>query len=745
MPYRCLGAIPACLCLSLVLMIPAAAAAAPGLTVLGSGVTGRPYVLHDDIVMETTGLFEAVRDFSDVGAPAWVGWHEHAFTFHWSGVASDDGLVVAFNADPTHPPVGFSVNDFSDPAAPAERCVAAGLPVGSAWLDGRALLVAIPGAVVAYDLSEPAAPAYTGLIPVGARAGDRWFSRVDEVVYLIDQGAAVRALHVADARHPLDLGVRTVTGDRIEALAGGDGVLYGLVVTGDALDLVTWDAAAPGALAETDRRLLYAGFGASGRALVRAGELLVAATGEGRVRAFGLATPSRPDPGWQRDHDAEHVAVSAGALFVSAADGLHIYRRTGHDQAPDEPIHRTALPRFATIAGDGPLQIAQCDDDRSLLIPVDASVAAQPRLAKPIATGLGGTLQYAGGMGLMREDAEGVRLIDLGDPYAPVRRARLRLPRATSTAFLMSRDLLVLNREAPTQPAFDIYDISDADTPVLVATVLDRRPLPAGGPWLVCGAGDPGHRDDPRVYKVDGQAPPARLGKLATGLSGILHARVVDACVYLFGMDGAGKWSVEIHQMRGGLDPVRLQEFPLGMAPVQVDVVGGAAGGAAGERLFVQGSRACQVYDVSTPSAPFLVGTFALNGDAGAGFARHGDMVTVSGRLVTVRCGGGSAAAAAPRTPPAHSDVRLLPACPSPFNPGTTISFTVDRDRPLTLAVYDLRGRLVAQLAQGVFTAGAHAASWDGTARGAPAASGVYLVRLYGPGVEAVQSVVLVK
>ena len=735
MPRRCLMAIPACLCLLLPLTMPAAATAAPAITVLGSGVTGRPYVLRDDIVLETTGLFEAVRDFSDARAPVWVGWHEHAFTFHWSGVVSDGGLVVAFNADPARPPVGFSVNDFSDPAAPVERSVAAGLAVGSAWLDGPALLVAIANAVVAYDLTDPTAPAYTGLIPVGVQAGSRWFSRVDDVVYLIDQGAAIRALHVADPRHPQDLGVRAVTGDRLDALAAGAGVLYGLVGMGEALDLVTWNVATPGILVETDRQTLCTRPGASGRALVRAGDLLVAATGDGRVRAFGLATPSRPTPGWQRDHDADHIAVSKGALFVSATDGLHIYRRTGHDQAPDEPIHRTALPRFATIVGDGPLQVAQCDDDRSLLIPVDASVAAQPRLAKPIATGLGGTLQYAGGMGLMREDAEGVRLIDLGDPYAPVQRARLRLPRATATAFLMSRDLLVLNREAPTQPAFDIYDIRDADTPVLVATVLDRRPLPAGGPWLVCGAGDPGHRDDPRVYKVDGPAPPARLGKLATGLSGIRHARVVDAYVYLFGMDAAGKWSVEIHQLRGGLDPVPLQVFPLGMAPVQVDMVG--------ERLFVQGSRECLVYDASTPSAPVLVGTFPLNGEAGAGFARHGDMVTVSGRLVTVRCGQGSTAAAVAL--PARRNVQLLPASPNPFNPATTIAFAVDRDRRLTMAVYDLRGRLVAQLAQGLFTAGLHAAVWDGTMRGAPAASGVYLVRLHGPGVEVVQTVTLLK
>ena len=68
---------------------------------------------------------------------------------------------------------------------------------------------------------------------------------------------------------------------------------------------------------------------------------------------------------------------------------------------------------------------------------------------------------------------------------------------------------------------------------------------------------------------------------------------------------------------------------------------------------------------------------------------------------------------------------------PNPFNPRTTIAFSLpDRSR-ITLRVYDLRGALVATLVDREMPAGGHTAVWDGRdARGAGMASGVYLARI---------------
>jgi flagellar hook assembly protein FlgD len=68
---------------------------------------------------------------------------------------------------------------------------------------------------------------------------------------------------------------------------------------------------------------------------------------------------------------------------------------------------------------------------------------------------------------------------------------------------------------------------------------------------------------------------------------------------------------------------------------------------------------------------------------------------------------------------------------PNPFSPATTISVRVGEKGLARLAVYDVAGRLVKLIAEGVLEAGLREFEWDGTnAAGHPAASGVYFCRL---------------
>ncbi|MBN1886065.1 MAG: VCBS repeat-containing protein [Candidatus Krumholzibacteriota bacterium] len=93
---------------------------------------------------------------------------------------------------------------------------------------------------------------------------------------------------------------------------------------------------------------------------------------------------------------------------------------------------------------------------------------------------------------------------------------------------------------------------------------------------------------------------------------------------------------------------------------------------------------------------------------------------------------------------------RLYPNHPNPFNPTTTVSFTVpggeaDRHNVL-LAVYDVRGRLVRTLVSGVVPGGRHEAIWDGSDnRGSQVASGVYFARFAAAGVKATRKMVLLR
>ena len=62
---------------------------------------------------------------------------------------------------------------------------------------------------------------------------------------------------------------------------------------------------------------------------------------------------------------------------------------------------------------------------------------------------------------------------------------------------------------------------------------------------------------------------------------------------------------------------------------------------------------------------------------------------------------------------------------PNPFNPTTQIEFTLSNVEKVSLRVYDLAGREVAKLADGVLQAGRHAVTFDAS----NLASGVYFYR----------------
>jgi hypothetical protein len=69
---------------------------------------------------------------------------------------------------------------------------------------------------------------------------------------------------------------------------------------------------------------------------------------------------------------------------------------------------------------------------------------------------------------------------------------------------------------------------------------------------------------------------------------------------------------------------------------------------------------------------------------------------------------------------------------PNPFNPATIIEYYLHESAPVTLEIYDVSGRLVARLLDGVMQEhGPHSEIWDGRdSSGREMASGVYLYRL---------------
>ncbi|MBA7705282.1 hypothetical protein ES703_114108 [subsurface metagenome] len=68
---------------------------------------------------------------------------------------------------------------------------------------------------------------------------------------------------------------------------------------------------------------------------------------------------------------------------------------------------------------------------------------------------------------------------------------------------------------------------------------------------------------------------------------------------------------------------------------------------------------------------------------------------------------------------------------PNPFNPTTTIEFSLPGEGFTTLAIYNLAGQKIRELIAGNMTAGAHSIVWDGMDdSGSPVSSGIYFSRL---------------
>ena len=94
-------------------------------------------------------------------------------------------------------------------------------------------------------------------------------------------------------------------------------------------------------------------------------------------------------------------------------------------------------------------------------------------------------------------------------------------------------------------------------------------------------------------------------------------------------------------------------------------------------------------------------------------------------------CTGGGALFAPAQQPSLPSGFALHDNTPNPFNPTTTISYSVPTSARVTLRIYDVQGRLVQTLVDETKMAGQYSATWQGRdSRSIEVASGVYFVRL---------------
>jgi hypothetical protein len=71
---------------------------------------------------------------------------------------------------------------------------------------------------------------------------------------------------------------------------------------------------------------------------------------------------------------------------------------------------------------------------------------------------------------------------------------------------------------------------------------------------------------------------------------------------------------------------------------------------------------------------------------------------------------------------------------PNPFNPSTTINYSIEKNSRVNLSIYNVSGQLVKTLVNEFKPRGSYSVIWDATnASGDPVASGVYWYKLETP------------
>jgi hypothetical protein len=95
---------------------------------------------------------------------------------------------------------------------------------------------------------------------------------------------------------------------------------------------------------------------------------------------------------------------------------------------------------------------------------------------------------------------------------------------------------------------------------------------------------------------------------------------------------------------------------------------------------------------------------------------------------------------------PAGSRASIGRVFPNPFNPSTTIEFSVPKQGPTTVRVFDLRGRQITTLVDASMPAGTYRTRWDGRdASGRDVSSGLYFAMIESAGGRQAARLILLK
>ncbi len=655
---------------------------------------------------------------------------------------------------------GFTILDLSNPRDPVP--VASLDTVGIAlWLvlhDDHAFIVNNTGELHVVDVAFPDRPRHVAELALPGN-GHALLLRPPHLLMATGH-AGLLILDVGDPEHPFVIGVADTPG-----VARGVDAVGDLAAVADETGLVMIDIANP------QQPLVLGGTDVIGQAygVDLDGSTALVTSWDAGLEVFDVTDPAAPTavtllplPG-----PARHIQRVDDLAFI-ACDGLCVVdvslpyqpRVVGNLGTSDGPISVTVAGDLALVpTADGGLDVIDADPPGS---PPVLSVTSVPGVAfgvdahgsltaigaenlslfdhsDPAAPVLLGTFDFGGSTSrlVIADDlvlitpagAGGGRLVivDIRDPAAPVEAAILELDGFVSQMTVRGSLCYLADFF---QGGLFVVDIGDPTRPDLEATVPSRPfalQLAQVGDHLLVGTGAFG---DAVVQVFDLSDP--LLPVLADEI--MLPGEAVNGLAV-----GSDKVIVALDQGSAGellvfdaSDPAAMQQIgslPIPGEPHEVVVDGSVAY----VTTFV---GFVHVVDVTDPTAPTMIGGTYLPDSAFvlalSDHAVHAAATDVGLALLPRHC---DTVLAVPDDPAADPAPPALVARPNPFNPAVTLSFELARGGPVTITIYDVAGRRVAEVFRGELGAARHQVTWNGRGQdGRAAPSGVYLARLVGDG-----------
>ena len=637
-------------------------------------------------------------DISDPGAPVDLG------TLSLAGGVND----LTVDGDWLYICVGnYGLHVASLTAGPLPQLVA-GVPLSNHTTDvevsgGVALVVGTSAGLVVCDVGDPSQPQVMATMSCPAAQA---VLRVGDVAYIACRDAGVLPVDVSDPAAPVAAPVGNV-GASVIGLQDLGGVLYASTYDGRLLALDTTDPLAPtlaGELALPDFATSLA---------VREGSLWLSVCNTGLVKV-DTAQPLSPAvadlvelPGWS--YDVAHVG---GVSLVAGKDDLRVVD-------PDEQRPEASQAWFRAPSGFGDLAFA---GDRAFgldyfegLLTLDVTdplhpveTARLPLGGDKRAIALGGDHAFvAAGLG-------GLQVIGLTDPDQPTL-ATTMFPGETVRGVAKAGNLLLVSKALPSgsQAMLSVLDATNWQAPVPLGAVS----VPEVGELVVDGT-------RALVSRVGGFAlvdlsQPAAPVVLGTWLGGApVSGMVLDGTMAYVAVHAQGVYAVDLADPAHPQTVASWEDFPW-VYHVALD---------AGVLYAVSMVDGVFAFDVREPGQLQLVDRVSLAGAEEALVVAGGTLYALTGEhglTMTAPVCLDQAAGAASVMPRGLA----LSASPNPFNPRTTIAFTLGEAADVAIDVHDVRGRQVrALLAPTRLGAGPHAQAWDGRDdAGRPVPGGVYL------------------